>query len=162
MKTNDTLQQWISWRGTGARARTVGRRHWHILRLVPWIDALIVAALLFAISRQITLSPAVAFELPAAPFTEGARAGASLVLLPAPDDAAAPRTIAFFDDVRYIVGSDDEALLSKALADYARGTVGGHILLLADADVRHGDVMRVVNLVRGAGVTRVNVAVKPE
>jgi biopolymer transport protein ExbD len=36
------------------------------------------------------------------------------------------------------------------------------LLLLADRQVPHGDVMAAVNLARSAGVQRVNVGVKPD
>ena len=154
-------QQWISWRDVGIRSRLRrgGRFGWLFLQIVPWLDAIVVAGLAAALTRQLTIAPGVQFELPAAPFEEGSQSGAGLVLFQT--DAPEPMTLAFFDDVRYIVGSDDAAL-AKELAKYSRRRDGDQILLLADENVRHGDVMRIVDLVRDAGVKRVNVAVKPK
>lgn len=153
--------QWISWSNSGVRSRLRkgGRFGWLFLQVVPWLDAIVVAGLAAALTRQLTISPGVQFELPSAPFEEGAQSGAGLVLFQT--EGPEPRTLAFFDDVRYVLGADDEAL-SRELAMYSRLRGGSQILLLADENVRHGDVMRVVNLVRGAGVRRVNVAVKPK
>ena len=155
-------QQWISWSEAGIRTRLrqSGRRGWFFLQIVPWLNVAVVAALAAALSRQLTIAPGLQFDLPAAPFTEGARSGAGLVLFQTAD--ADPKTLAFFDDVRYIVGTEDEENLSGEIAKYARRIGGGQILLLADENVRHGDVMHVVNLVRNAGVKRVNVALKPK
>lgn len=153
-------QQWISWRNAGIRSRLRkgGRFGWLFLQVVPWLDAIVVAGLAAALTRQLTISPSVQFELPSAPFEEGSRSGAGLVLFQT--EGAEPRLLAFFDDVRYVIGLDDEAL-SRELTKYSHNRDGGQILLMADENVRHGDVMRVVNLVRDAGVRRVNVAVKP-
>ncbi len=155
-------QQWISWRGVGIRPRLRrgGRFGWAFLHVVPWLNVAVVAALASTLSRQLTIAPGVRFELPEAPFTEGARSGAGLVLFQTAESE--PTTLAFFDDVRYIIGSEDEANLAREIAKYAHRIGGGQILLLADENVRHGDVMHVVNLVRDAGVKRVNVALKPK
>ncbi len=155
-------QQWISWGGSGIRSRLRGsnRIGWLFLHVVPWLNVAVVAALAAALSHQLTIAPGVQFELPAAPFTEGARSGAGLVLFQTADTE--PKTLAFFDDVRYTVGTEDEANLAREIAKYARRIGGGQILLLADENVRHGDVMHIVNLVRDAGVKHVNVALKPK
>ena len=154
-------KQWISWGNVGVRSRLRrgGRFGWLFLQIVPWLDAIVVAGLAATLTRQLTITPGVQFELPAAPFEEGSQSGAGLVIFQTDDPE--PRTLAFFDDVRYVVGLDDAAL-SQELAKYSRKRGGNQILLLADENVRHGDVMRVVNLVRDAGVRRVNVAVKPK
>ena len=154
-------QQWISWRNVGVRSRLRrgGRFGWIFLQIVPWLDAIVVAGLAAALTRQLTIAPGVQFELPSVPFEEGAQSGSGLVLFQTDDPE--PKTLAFFDDVRYVVGSDDESL-ARELAKYSRKRGGNQILLLADENVRHGDVMRVVDLVRDAGVRRVNVAVKPK
>lgn len=154
-------QKWISWRNVGIRSRLRqgGRFGWLFLQVVPWLDAIVVAGLAAVLTRQLTISPSVQFELPSAPFEEGAQSGAGLVIFQA--EGPEPRTLAFFDDVRYVIGSDDEEL-ARELEKYSRKRGGNQILLLADENVRHGDVMRVVNLVRDAGVRRVNVAVKPK
>ena len=159
MQANDGhSRQWISWGEAGVRSRLRRRGPFGglFLQIVPWLNVALAAAL----SRQLTIAPGVQFDLPAAPFSEGARSGAGLVLFQTADPEAT--TLAFFDDVRYIVGTEDEANLQRELARYARRLGGGQILLLADENVRHGDVMRVVDLVRGAGVKRVNVALKPK
>lgn len=131
-----------------------------LLRAVPWLDAIIIAALFWAVVGRATLAPSVAFELPSAPFTEGAYAAGSLIAFP--DPATDGRILVFFDDARYILGTDDEANLAADVSEYARSAAGGRLLLLADASIRHGDVMRIVDIVRAGGVKRIDVAVKPE
>lgn len=146
----------ISWRRSGSRARPA----WLLVHAVPWIDAMIVAALFWAVAGRITLAPSIAFELPAAPFSEGAATDGAIVAFNGPSGNG--DVLVFFDDIRYILGSEGDEKLISDLTAYARTARGSQMLLLADENVRHGDVMRVVNLIRSAGVKRVNVAVKPE
>ncbi len=155
-------QQWISWGGSGIRSRLRRRGPFggFFLQIVPWFDMAVVAALLIAVSPQYVRDRGVSFDLPSAPFSEGVQSGAGLVVFRTNGPDA--ETLAFFDDVRYKVGTEDEKLLAAEIARYARRLGGGQILLLADAQLSHGDVMRIVNLVRGAGVKSVNVAVKPQ
>ena len=152
-------QQWFSWRGAGVRSRLRrnGRFGWLFLQIVPWLNAIVVAALAAALSGRVVVNKSVNFSLPPAPFEEGSRSGAGLVLFQTDDQ----KTLAFFDDVRYVIGTDDDAL-KRELTRYARQRNESQILLLADEDIRHGEVMHVVNLVRDAGVKRVNVALKPQ
>ncbi len=155
-------QQWISWHGAGIRSRLRqrGRFGGLFLQIVPWLNVAVVAALVAAVSRQMVVSSGIGFDLPSVPFAEGVRSGPGLILFQTEGPDA--KTIAFFDDVRYVIGADDEKRLAEEIGNYAKRFGGGQILLLADADLRHGDVMHVVELVRGAGIKRVNVAVKPK
>ena len=56
-------QQWISWRNVGIRSRLRkgGRFGWLFLQVVPWLDAIFVAGLAAALTRQITISPSFQF-----------------------------------------------------------------------------------------------------
>lgn len=166
-------QRWISWSETGLRRKLRFRSKIgaFFLQVVPWINVAVIAALFITISRMLTISPSVNFELPAAPFSEGAESGATLVMIrgnalyggPSGNtDMAENNTLAFFEDIRYRIGSDDERKLAEHISFYVRKFNGTQILLLADKNVLHGDVMKVVNIVRNAGIKRVNVAVKPE
>lgn len=148
----------LQWKRGAARPRR--RSQYALLKAVPWLDALVIAALFWAVAGRATLAPSVAFELPSAPFTEGTYSAGSLVALP--DPATDDRVLVFFEDARYILGTDDDDNLAADVSAYARTATGGRILLLADASIRHGDVMRIVDIVRAGGVKRVDVAVKPE
>lgn len=129
-------------------------------QIVPWLNAVVIVALTMVLSRRITISPTIEFELPRTQYTESAETGAGLVMLR--PNAGEKDTIVFFDDVRYRVGSGDETNLYEHISRYATKFNSAQILLLADKNVFHGDVMNIVNLARRAGVARVNVAVKPE
>lgn len=148
----------LQWKRGATRAR--GRQASWLFGAVPWLDALIIAALFWAVAGRATLAPSVAFELPTAPFTEGTSAAGSLIALP--DPAGEGRVLVFFEDARYIIGSDDESNLTADVARYSRTASSGRMLLLADASIRHGDVMRIVEILRAGGVKRIDVAVKPE
>ena len=72
-------------------------------------------------------------------------------------------TLVFVGDDRYTI---DTAGRREKLAERISQRVAleprREILLLADRRIPHGDIMTVVNLARDAGVSRVNVSVKPE
>lgn len=157
-----TNRQWISWKSSKSISMSVGRAKPGTLffQIVPWLNAFVIVALFMVISNRLTIAPSVGFELPQARFTEGTETGPGLVMLR--PDAGKDDTLIFFDDVRYRVGSEDETKLSEHIARYAKQSNGAQILLLADKNVLHGDVMSIVNLARRAGVARVNVAIKPE
>lgn len=161
---------WISWSGVGIRRRLRmhGKGGSLFFQITPWLTAVVIAAHFALVADQITIAPGIQFDLPAAPFTEGVSSAPSIVMLRsqvAAADAASPRediTLVFFDDIRYRIGTDDECKLGKDLSLFVNKFKPAQVILLADKNVLHGDVMKVVNIVRASGIQHVNVAVKPE
>ncbi len=132
------------------------------LQIVPWINFVVIVALFMSISGRMTLQPGVQFELPQAPFHEGMQRGPTVVMINV-QRAGGPETLIFFDDVRYQPEVPEQrAQLQAELAQAALRPNGHQVLLLADRHVSHGAVIELVNLIRAAGVQRVNVSVKPE
>ena len=153
-----------SWYTEGLRMRFRPRNRIAntFLQVVPWINFVVVLALFFSLSGRLTLQPGLVFELPRAPFHEGMHYGLTVVMLRAQRPGGA-ETLVFFDDVRYQPGVPEQSEQLRAeLALAARRPDGRQVLLLADRRVPHGDVMDLVNLVRAAGIRRVNVSAKPE
>jgi len=135
-----------------------------LLAAVPWINAVILVVLLLAINHRMVVSPGVMFDLPRAALREGSHPGlTALMISVARDVPGEDETFIFFDDDRYSVQDADQM---TTLSEHVKGrvSIGANrdLLLLADKRVPHGDVMRVVNAMREAGVERVNVAEKPE
>lgn len=131
---------------------------------VPWINVLILIVLLFLYHERIAISPGIVFDLPPAPLREGSHTGLTALMFAVTHEAMArDEALVFFDDARYMV-EDNEQM--SALADQVRlrikNSTSRDFLLLADKRVTHGDIMRFVNILRNAGVSRVNVAEKPE
>lgn len=137
-----------------------------LLAAVPWINAVILIVMLLAVHGQLTITPGVAFDLPRAPLREGVNARQELTALMIEVERDAPggeETLIFFDDDRFSAQDEDQmAMLSERLKDRMALGRSRELLLLADKRVPHGDVLRFVNIAREAGMTRVNVAEKPE
>jgi biopolymer transport protein ExbD len=105
----------------------------------------------------------VVFELPPAPFQEGLYESITAVLIPVSRNAQQSETLVFFDDERYSLADIQQVQrLGAAMRTLLSHTARRELLLLADRQVPHGDVMAAVNLARSAGVQRVNVGVKPD
>jgi biopolymer transport protein ExbD len=151
------------------------RRHRNIYRFggawaqtllvsVPWINAVILVVLLFAVHGQMVITPGVVFDLPRAPLREGARPGlTALMIVVARDAPDGEETLIFFDDDRYSAQDEEQmAMLSERLKNRMALGRSRELLLLADKRVPHGDVIRFVNIAREAGMVRVNVAEKLE
>ena len=135
-----------------------------LLASVPWVNLLVIVVLLLAVNQRMVVSPGVVFVLPRAALREGAHAGLTALMIAVARDApGGDETLIFFDDDRYLTQDADQmALLSERVKSRVTLSASRDLLLLADKRVPHGDVMRFVNVLREAGVQRVNVAEKPE
>ncbi|MGI5869187.1 MAG: ExbD/TolR family protein [Kiritimatiellia bacterium] len=138
--------------------------------VVPWINvALLVVAYVFFM-RSASLVPGQPVELPTAPFHDGTRS--SLVLVakairtaPVPratapeDDGAVVEPIGlvvFFDDSEYDLSQVHRiSTLRNAVAETMQRRGETEVLLYLDRATLHEDAMRLANLLRGAGATRV-------
>ena len=156
---------WDMWRAQNLRDkyRPKSRIGQSFLAAVPWIDVLLVCALFIWVGTRLTLRPGVVFELPPAPFQEGLYESITAVLIPISRNAQQSETLVFFDDERYSLADIQQVQrLGAAMRTLLSHTARRELLLLADRQVPHGDVMAAVNLARAAGVQRVNVGVKPD
>ena len=136
-----------------------------LLASVPWINALVLIILLFAIHGQLVISPGVAFDLPSAPLREGTRPGLTALMLQVvrSDQPIGEETLIFFDDDRYVAQAAGQMdLLTERLRNRITLSAQREMLLLADKRVPHGEVLRFVKVAREAGVRQVLVAEKPE
>lgn len=131
------------------------------LHLVPWINLVALTVLFLVVSDRISVNPSVAFELPSASFREGTPGALSLVMLRPADTNEMP--LVFFDDVRYKMKNQAEMKnLSLAISAFARKGAQRQLLLLADGEIRHADVIKIVDIARESGIRTINVGIKPE
>ncbi|MGN0847526.1 MAG: ExbD/TolR family protein [Kiritimatiellia bacterium] len=130
----------------------------------PWIALALLLVEFSLIEGRLTAAPGVVFNLPAPIGGESALPGLAAIVVPVAREGATGReTLVFFDDARYSL-SDDASIDSfrGRLSVRARGEASGTLLLLADARVPSGDVMRLVGLAREAGVARVQIGERRE
>ena len=152
---------WVAWSDDPRSARH--RLHRGVgglvFQVVPWLNVLVIAALLFVLCRRIVIAPGIVFRLPQESFEEGIPDTCSAVMV-AP--VAGGPTLAFFDDARYRIDDEEErGLLERAIYSSRVAREWKGIVLYAAEDVPHGDVMRFVGTARAAGAEIVNVATEP-
>lgn len=130
----------------------------------PWLNVIILVGTLFAVHNRIAITPGVIFDLPQAPFSEGAAGGLTVLMFSVSRETQlGEETQVFFDDERYRIQNEEEATrLANRLGESIGTGRRQDILLLADKRVPHGDVMRFVYMARQAGARQINVAEKPE
>ncbi len=145
------------------------RRSWfqNISSGIPWIDSLIIIGLLLVINNRLSIVPGMVFDLPRAPLRSGihnTQHGLIAVMIPVVHDVTSgDETLVFFDDERFSMKDEDFAeRLSAKIRERIHASSSHDLLLLADKNIPHGDVIRFVNVIREAGVNRVNVGEKPE
>ncbi len=69
----------------------------------------------------------------------------------------------FLYDARYMVQDDEQmSTLTEQIRLRMKNIDSKDFLLLADKRVSHGDIMRFVTILRNAGVSKINVAERPE
>lgn len=155
---------WSPWKTDDLRMRYRPRSRigQAFLTVVPWLDLTVITILFLATRHLLVLQPGIGFDLPAAPFREGSRSGMTAVLLHV-ESPAGRENLVFFDDERFRVHlEEDLRAMQQAITRRIRARGQRELLLHIDSRVEHGVVMRLVNLVREAGVTRVNVSLKEE
>jgi biopolymer transport protein ExbD len=147
--------------------------------VVPWINVALLAFAYVLFMRSSSLIPGQPVELPTEPFHDGLRS--SLVLVAkaghaAPPPAAAPATAAreddgavvepiglvvFFDDSEYDLSQVHRiSTLRNAIAATMRARGETEVLLYLDRIALHEDALRLTDLLRSAGATRVSYVVR--
>jgi len=131
---------------------------------IPWLNTLILVMLLFLYHKRISVSPGIVFDLPSEPLHEGSHAGlTALMFAVSHESISRDEALVFFDDARYMVQDDEQmSALAEQIRLRIRSADTRDFLLLADKRVSHGDIMHFVSVLRKAGVSKVNVAEKPE
>lgn len=135
------------------RSRTVRS----FLMLVPWIDLMVCAVLVFCLTRQTLVQPGRVVELPTAAAEEGllARCPTAVVRrLMAPDRPDV--TVLLLDDGRY---SSDNPSELEALA---RTRLGAELNLVVDKAVSYGETLAWVERLRACGAERINLVAVPQ
>lgn len=173
-----TRIEWTSRReadGLRTRYRPVCRINHAFFTVAPWFDVLLLGLTVAIALGGRTIVPGVAVDLPTAPFREGLDSDLVLVVNPLPStpsraagatkptDSLMPTMAAlvFFNDDRFDLSTEHQcASLQNAIAATIERVGGRDALLYVDQRVSHGDVVRLVSLLRATGVRRANLAAK--
>ena len=130
----------------------------------PWVTLALLLAMFALMQGRLTAAPGVVFDLPDPVDGASRTPGLAVVVVPVVrEDSAHRETFAFFDDARYAL-SDAASVdaLRERLGERAAADATGSLLLLADARVPAGQLMRLMSIAREAGVVHVQVAEKRE
>jgi biopolymer transport protein ExbD len=148
---------------TGLRTRYSprGRINPGLASIGPWVDAVLLVLMFVLFDRTYALRPGVLVDFPEAPFADGSHASIMAVVLPVSGADGSMGEIVFFDDERFRVDADEDmSKLRGAFADRAREHPGEALVVQADVRVRHGTVMRLVDMASQVGIKQVNMAHK--
>lgn len=156
-----------SWGWTPARPEGIWRHGCRWARpftaAAPWVTLALLLTTFALVQGRLAAAPGVVFNLPAPASGETIVPGLAAVVLPVVREGVSGReTIVFFDDARYSLSdaASTEALRER-LGERAVET-DNSLLLLADARVPSGELMRLVGLAREAGVAHVQIAERRE
>ena len=128
---------------------------------VPWVTLTLLLVLFAFIGDRLPQVPGVMCDLPAPVAGQAVATGLAALVLPAA--GAGEETLVFFDDARYSLSDESSvSTLKDRLGLRAGAEPSGTFLLLADRRVPAGDVLRLVGLVRDAGLERVQIAERRE
>ena len=128
---------------------------------VPWVTLAILLALFAFIGDRLPQVPGLVCDLPARVAGQAEATGLAALVLPAA--GAGDETLVFFDDARYSLSDRTSVdVLRDRLSVRAGAEPSRTFLLLADRRVPAGDIMRLVDLARGSGLTRVQIAERRE
>ncbi len=111
------------------------------------------------------VAPGISVDLPTASPEFGGRSVATALMTSfSHDSKGADQVMVFFDDDRFFLSDASDC---DMLRDRLRERVGGSpdkvtMLLMADKQIRHSDLVRFSGLAKEAGIERLSIAVKPE
>jgi len=146
------------WRISAARARSsVGTSGLHaFFVIVPFVTVGLLLLMLHIIGGTVTTARGVLFDLPAAGVGDEAVTQSVALIVPMRHE-----THVFFDDSRYVLGSEASMRsLGERLTERFAHSEGKSLLVLADRRVSCGDLMEFVARARQSGVEKVLVAEK--
>ncbi len=124
---------------------------------VPWITIGLLILMFHLIGGTLTTAEGLLFDLPAAAeSTEGAETKLVALVMPSTRESHRPETLIFFDDARYLLGDEpSEGVFTTQLAERAAKTKERTLLVLADRRVPGGELMRLGELAKKSGMTRI-------
>jgi biopolymer transport protein ExbD len=127
-----------------------GRKKSAGINLTSLIDVQFLLIIFFMVSTTFVSQPAIKLELPKARHSEAVRQS----------------PIVIYMDQHGAISLNDEPmelpLLEHALVTRLAQATEKSVVLKADARVSHGDVVRVLDIIKGAGVTKIVIGTQEE
>ncbi|MEE9270426.1 MAG: biopolymer transporter ExbD [Candidatus Krumholzibacteria bacterium] len=121
-----------------------------VLNVTSLMDVMFLLLIFFMISTTFLSTPAIKLELPKASHADPVRQQAVVIYVD-------PQGSLYLNDEPI-----DLALLGAALGARLAQSEDKAVVLKADSRVSHGDVVRVMDIVKGAGARRLVVSTQPD
>lgn len=132
-----------------------------VLRMVPWLDLVLVIFYLVLLHSRVVLQPGVVIELPSVKPDAGLISPLIAVAMVS-GTPQAPVYRVFFDNEQYVL-DDVQRLdaLRAALSEKRIHMNETSLTLYADQRIAHRDLMRLLQLAQEAGMQRINLGTQP-
>lgn len=126
--------------------------------IYSWLSVVFAIALIIVLGNTLSVAPGIEVDLPEQ--SEGAREvedyGLVALLL-----HGAGETLVFFDDARYTLNDlKSESHFAGQLAERSQIADSKAMMVIADKEIKVGDIMRFAGIVKAAGITKLNFAQK--
>lgn len=129
-----------------------------IFTVAPWLNLILLLLLFGIIERRLILQPSVNVQLPKIAFVDGMQSSMIMVILARPTTTPnVYQEIVFFDSKRYLSRDKTEMQqLQESLARVSRTRGAPPLLILSDQRVSHGTIIRLCEMAREVGITKVS------
>lgn len=148
------------WKGLRNRYRPDQRIGRGLVTVAPWVDIVLLIVFASMCTLPFVTQPGIAIDLPIANIGEGHSFGHTLVAVLQTGSEGESREIVFFDDRRFNVMTQREAL-REALHRAKTRRPDLPLVIEADHRIRHGLIIDIFTLAAEAGIQRVHVASRP-
>lgn len=135
-----------------------------LISMAPWLNLVLLLFLFVLLDRKLVIEPGMVFQMPAAAFRDGMRSSLVAVVLVVESGGNRPaEEVVFFDDDRFRINQEDQMLrLQTRFRDVARKSPDQGLILQSDQRVRHGSIVRILEMATGAGLREVSLATRQE
>ena len=117
----------------------------------PYLTVLLLLLMLYVVSGTLASATGLLFDLPGTTSRDGAATELVALILPREHE-----TLAFFDDSRYILGDESSfKAFGESITARAEKSPSKTLLVLADRRVPVEDLMKIADVARRGGVSKV-------
>lgn len=130
-----------------------------LVSAAPWIDVVLLLICFVMLESRFVLQHGVVIDLPSSSSRSMVASDMVAIVRSVDGGTGVRREIIFFDDERFLVENEGQMLdLKEAFVNHVEKHRGSAILIYADRHVMQGTLVTIFNMVRNAGVVRVNIA----
>ena len=134
-----------------------------LVSAAPWADICLLLILVVLLKTSLLLQPGVVVQMPLAGFNDGSPSAGEWLVIQSRRDVQEGTTqeIVVFRDQPYSVDTDMPRL-QTALAGHAEAQENVALIIAAGEEVRHGTIVRILDMATRAGVRSVNLATRSD